>query len=183
MRADYIDRATAYRLMRSMQPMNRLILRVALNTGLRIDDVCGIKREDLKQAMKNNNTLTIKEMKTGKIRSVKLRKDLVTALWAVTGAVYVFEHKYNPDRHRSRQAVWGDLHRVGRALRKKGINVSPHSLRKCFAVEQFDRTQDLDEVKDILNHDNPTTTMLYVMSREMTASKKKRRKKKYTPGA
>ena len=172
MRADYIDRKTAQAVFKQMQPTNRLICEIALNTGLRIDDVCALRTYDVRQAKQRSGWLVLTEQKTGKRKKLRFRnKDMELMLWQA-GFYYVFEHRYDATRHRSRQAVWQDLARSAKPLREQGVTVSPHSLRKLYAVEQYDKHGSLEKVRRQLNHDNINTTLLYVMSREMTAAKK-----------
>jgi integrase len=142
-----------------------------MNTGLRIDDVCALKTADLKRAKAKSNWLVVTEQKTGKEKVLRLRNtDIDRMLWQA-GDVYVFQHRTNSAKHRARQTVWRDLARSGRPLRRQGINISPHSLRKLYAVEQYDKCRDLAKVQKLLNHDSIATTVLYVMSRELTAQK------------
>lgn len=172
MRTDYIDRKTAKAVFRSMQPTNRLICEVCMNTGLRIDDVCALKTADLKRAKKKSNWLVLIEQKTGKKKVLRFRNtDIDRMLWQA-GDVYVFQHRTDSAKHRARQTVWRDLARSGRPLRRQGVNISPHSLRKLYAVEMYDKHGDLEKVRQLLNHDSVTTTLLYVMSRELRGQKK-----------
>lgn len=177
-RADYIDRKTAQAVLSRMQPVNRLICEVCMNTGLRIDDVCALRTRDVRQAKQRSGWLVLTEQKTGKRKKLRFRyKDLDRMLWQ-SGSVFVFQHRYDVTRHRSRQAVWRDLARSAKPLREQGIAISPHSLRKLYAVEQYDKHGDITKVQRQLNHDNINTTLLYVMSREMRQAKKKKSKKR-----
>ena len=172
MRTDYIDRKTATAVFSQMQPVNRLICEVAMNTGLRIDDVCALRTQDIRKAKRKSGWLTVTEQKTGKSKRLRFRyKDLDRMLWQ-SGQVFVFQNRNDATRHRTRQAVWRDLARSAKPLRQQGINVSPHSLRKLYAVEQYEKHGDLKKVQKQLNHDNISTTLLYVMSREMAGQKK-----------
>ena len=177
MRSDYLDRKTATEIMAGMTPTNMLICTVAMNTGLRIDDVCALKTADIQRARQKSGWLVVTEQKTGKRKTVRFRYADLTALYWHSGAVYVFPKRNNPSEHRTRQAVWKDLARCAAAHRVKGLNVSPHSLRKLYAVEQYDKHGDLQKVQKQLNHDNVQTTMMYALSREM-GQKKKRKKRK-----
>lgn len=172
-RTDYIDRKTAQAVFKSMQPTNRLICEVAMDTGLRIDDVCALRTKDLRTAKKKSGWLVVTEKKTGKRKALRFRyKDLDRMLWQA-GNVFVFQHRTDENRHRVRQTVWRDLARSGRPLRRQGVNISPHSLRKLYAVEQFEKHGNLRKVQKQLNHDNISTTMVYVFSREMQNTKKR----------
>ena len=79
------------------------------------------------------------------------------------GQFYVFEHRLNGREHRTRQAVYKDLRRAATLFGVKQ-NVSPHSLRKVFAVEEFEKHGNLAKVKKLLNHSSEAVTMLYAMA-------------------
>ena len=53
-----------------------------------------------------------------------------------------------------------------RAAKVFGVkkHISPHSLRKVYAVEEFERTGDLKRVQKLLNHSSEAVTLLYAMS-------------------
>lgn len=171
MRSDYIDRKTAQAVFSRMQPVNRLICEICANTGLRIDDVCALRTRDVKQAKQKSGWFVLTEQKTGKRKKLRLRyKDIDRMLWQA-GSVYVFPNRDNETKHRTRQTVWRDLARSAKPLRQQGLVISPHSLRKLYAVEQFDKHGDLAKVQRQLNHDNINTTLLYVMSRELQKTK------------
>lgn len=163
--------------MAGMTPTNRLICTVAMNTGLRIDDVCALKTADIQRARQRSGWLVVTEQKTGKRKTVRFRNADLSAMYWHSGVEYVFPKRNNPCEHRTRQAVWKDLARCASAQRVKGLNVSPHSLRKLYAVEQYDKHGDLHKVQKQLNHDNVQTTMMYALSREM-GQKPKRKKRK-----
>ncbi len=178
MRSDYIDKATARQIFKRMQPINALIGEICLATGLRIDDVCALTTVQLKYAAAHSGWLVVTERKTEKKKRVRFcKKHLQRMMW-IAGQVYVFENRVNVMKHRTRQTVWRDLSKAGRELRKAGVNVSPHSLRKCYAVEQWDKCHDLAKVQQQLNHDNPSTTMMYIMSRELQVAKSPKKKGK-----
>ena len=106
-RADYIPEESFEILLKALMPENRLALQVALATGLRIDDVLHLKREQV-----NKGRFTIKEMKTGKSRRINLSKVLQKTLLAHGGEIYIFEGRSDPKKPRTRQAVNKDLKRA-----------------------------------------------------------------------
>lgn len=157
-----------------MTPVNGLICRVALETGLRIDDVCALTTEQLYHAYKHSGWLVVIEQKTDKHRRIRLAQKYMNQMLFVCGQWYVFPNGRDGKRHRTRQAVWRELRQVGRKVCGDGVVISPHSLRKCFAVCMWDKTHDLERVKKALNHDNVITTMWYINSRELTENKQKK---------
>ena len=153
MKSDYVDDDNLALLLRLLTEPNRLVCAVCLQTGLRISDALNIKTAALKRRF------VVIEQKTNKKRRVSLSEELYKALKAQAGKIYVFEHRDDISRHRSRQAVYMDIKRAAKALRIKE-RVSPHSLRKHYAVELY-RKYGFDTVRESLNHDNDAVTMLY----------------------
>lgn len=163
-RSDYVNGDSFAHILSALTEPNRLALIVSLTTGLRIDDVLSLKTETVKK-----ERFTIKEMKTGKTRKIRLSKELQLRLLMQAGRIYVFEHRYDVKRHRTRQAVFKDLKRACVLFRVSGVNISPHSARKIYSVEQYKRTCSLKHVQELLNHSNEAVTMLYAMADEMTS--------------
>lgn len=151
-------------------PANRLVCELCLCSGLRIDDALALRTEQLGQR------ITVIEKKTKKRKSFTIKKSLLEELKAQAGRVYVFEHRDDCNRHRTRQAVFMDLKRASKAFRIK-VNLSPHSLRKIYAVELMRKYGDIERVKKALNHDNDIVTAIYAMADIYTASKKRVNKK------
>ena len=159
-----------------LTPVNRLAMRVALHTGLRISDVLGLKKTDIEKGPQ----FGITECKTGKRRRVNLTEPLWRQLRECCGDVWVFQSRNDPTKHRSRQAVWRDVKRAEQALRLPQ-NIGTHSARKVFAVHMLkDYAGDIDKVRRALNHSRDSTTMIYVMAATLLEAKyaKKRRRRK-----
>jgi integrase len=170
-RSDYIFEEELSHILATLMPQNRLALEVSLYTGLRLSDVLSLKTESVKQRF------TIQEQKTGKNRYVYLPRDLVTRMHMNAGKMYVFPHRLDGRKHRTRQAVWKDLNRAMKLFRiPSNLVISPHTCRKVYAVERFKRSGNLKEVQKLLNHSREGVTMLYAMADVLTERKLKRSK-------
>ena len=167
MKTDFIDNDVMAHILYALTYENMLVCKVCLETGLRVGDVLLFKSKDL-----DKWTFTIREQKTKKKKIVRLREPLKKELRSVAGSYFVFEHRTDSMKHRTRQAVYNDLKRACRAFRIKE-NVSPHSMRKSFAVDLFKSTGDLKKVQQALNHDNDLVTMLYAMADVLSKKKRK----------
>lgn len=165
MRSEWIPKGEMVHILAALKPENRLACEISLFTGLRINDVLGLTVEKVRK-----QRFTIREEKTGKTRTVRLPTDLWRRALACSGAHYVFEHRLNGRNHRTRQAVYKDLKRVVAAFGVKA-QVSPHSLRKVYAVSEFEEHGDLTRVRKLLNHSSEAVTLLYA-----TANVLRRRK-------
>jgi integrase len=159
MKAEYYFKREVEHILAALMPANRLACEVSLATGLRIGDVLRMKTEALAQRM------TVQEEKTGKNRRVYLTNDLYTRLLRQAGRLYVFPHRLDGKKHRTRQAVYKDLRRVRDLMRLK-VNLSPHSMRKVYAVNEFHKDGDLKRVQKLLNHSSEAVTMIYALADE-----------------
>lgn len=141
---------------------NTLVLRVSLETGLRIGDVLKMRPEELR-----GRTITYTAEKTGKKGRAVITQDLANRLRQVAGEKYIFPKRGKPDEHRRRQTVWKDVKKAAAALRSVGIikgeNISPHSARKTFAVEDSER-YGLRHTQRALQHRDTATTKTYAFS-------------------
>lgn len=157
MRTDSAEKEDWKLIQKLLTPPNALAAQIALKTGLRISDVLSIKTDQLKRRQ-----FTVTEQKTGKKRRIFLNESLKEALRAQAGEIFVFEHAHDPERHRTRQAVYKDIKRAAKALRLDG-NIAPHSARKTYAVDYY-RKHGLAETQKKLGHSFPSTTLIYLLS-------------------
>lgn len=163
MTSDYIFKEEFAHILAALMPQNRLAMEVSLATGLRIGDVLALKTSKLKQRM------TVREQKTGKNRRVALPNDLYKRLLGNAGRIYVFEHRTDEKRHRTRQAVYKDIKRTAKLFRiPRKLIISPHSARKIYAVDSFKRLQSIEKVQRLLNHSREAVTVLYAMADVLT---------------
>lgn len=169
MKSEYVDRGCMETVLRLLLPSNRLVMRVCMETGLRVGDVLAIPRRKLAQRM------TVFESKTGKTRRVYIGRALLADLNAMErNGPWLFPGR-DPEKHRTRQAVFADLRRAAKACRLPE-HLTPHSARKLYAVEQFQRCGDLERVQRLLNHSDSAVTLLYVMADQLARQKDRYKK-------
>jgi integrase len=157
MRTSYLNPTIYNRIYGVMQYPNALALRVSLETGLRIDDVLSLRPSDL-----TGQTVRGIAEKTDKPFRKVLSRDLSQRLRQISGKYFIFEHRTDPKKHRTRQTVWKDVKKAVNILHISG-NIAPHSARKTYAVELF-RDSGINEVQKELQHDRLSTTMLYAFA-------------------
>lgn len=165
MRTDYLNPQLYNRLYACMTYENVLALRVALETGLRIDDVLSLRADQIRR-----RTICGVAHKTDKEFRKAVSADLAKRLVALTPnkGGYIFPHRLDPLRHRTRQAVWENMKKAARQLGIK-LNAAPHSARKTYAVEMF-KDRGLEQTQRELQHDRISTTMLYAFSDMLCSS-------------
>ena len=67
----------------------------------------------------------------------------------------------------TRQAAWQRLKRAAKRAGLDADGMSPHALRKSYAVELL-REQGLEAVQRALQHDRPAVTEIYALSDWLT---------------
>lgn len=170
MRTEYTDDATLDVVLSLLTPQNRTACQVAIATGLRIGDVLAIRTAALKQRM------TVREAKTGKSRRVYIPARLLAELQDQAGDIWVWPGR-DPAKHRTRQAVWRDVKRAARAMRAQQ-NIGPHTMRKVYAVRQYQRTGDLSAVQRALQHTDQAVTALYALADVLASQRAREGQKK-----
>ena len=167
MRSEYAEPKALENVLCLLTYSNALACKVAVQTGLRIGDVLSLKTAQIK-----SNRFTITEQKTKNKKRVYLPEKLRAELFSQAGRIWVFESRANADKHRTRQAVWVDIKRACRALRLPN-NITPHSMRKYYAVKLYQKSGDIKKVREALGHQNETVTMLYAMADVLNSRKNK----------
>ena len=166
-RSAWVSDDTMSHVLAALMPVNRLAIICSMLTGLRIGDVLSLRASCLQK-----ERFIVTEQKTLKKRHVRLPSKLREELLKISGRVYVFEHRTDPLRHRSRQAVYKDIRRAALAFRIRD-RLSPHSARKIYAVREYKKDFNVQRVKSLLNHSNEAVTLIYALADQITERKKR----------
>lgn len=134
---------------------------VSIYTGLRIGDVLALRVENV-----TDTHLLYAAQKTGKIGVAEIPQNMARMLknWSRWG--YCFPGR-RPNTHLTRQAAWA---RIKTGCKRAGLaaeGVSPHSMRKIFAVGEFRATHNLNRVRALLQHDRTETTIGYALADQL----------------
>lgn len=170
MRSEWVDESTLDLVLAAMMPGNALAVEVSCATGLRIDDVLALKTATVQRTARPY----VRDSKTGKTHRVYIPTELRTRMLAQAGRVYIWEHRTDWTRHKTRQAVYKDMRTAAAVFERNGrlgAHVSPHSGRKVAAVRAYKRGG-LTAAAALLNHDegHPLVTLLYALSDDSRAS-------------
>lgn len=168
MTVDYLLHREVDEVLAMLMPGNALVMRVALHTGLRVGDVLALRTAQLAPRF------WVTESKTGKRKQIGLPEPLLSDLKNSAGETWVFPGK-DPEKPRTRQAVWKDVKRAARALRLPQ-NVGTHSARKVYAVEIMEKYGDIERVQRALNHSSESVTLIYALADKRLHSKTRRRR-------
>ena len=171
MKSSIPDRENVEFILRLLMPENRAVMRIAIHTGLRIDDILTMRSADLYK-----DRISIYEKKTGKKRVIRLPRSLKDEVLKRSGHIYAFPHRDDGRRHRCRQTVWKDVKRAAKALRIPD-NITPHSARKLYANEMFNACGDLEKVARALNHSSSEVTYIYYLAKNVPTIRKRVKKR------
>lgn len=147
-RARPITRAEYDQLRRALPWRDSLACAIMADTGLRVSDVLAIRRDQLAPDMQ------IREIKTGKTRFVHLSPETYREACA-----YLRTHTADTVIPCHRSTLWRSIVRAADAF--GWHHITPHSLRKLFAVE-FCAQHGLQATQAELQHSSIMTTLAYV---------------------
>ena len=142
---------------------NQTMLRLMLNTGLRLAEVTSLKWHDLNLT---TGKLMVRQGKGSKDRTLWVAEGDIDRLrsWRERQATQCgqCDHVFTtlqgkPLGHRYVQRM------VKRYAAKAGIdkNISPHTLRHSFATDLYRETSKIRLVQKVLGHSDLSTTMIY----------------------
>lgn len=170
MTTEYLYRQEVDRVLAALMPQNQLIVRVMLQTGMRLSDVLELRSEGL------STSGWYTEGKTGKKRRYGLPKPLLEAILEQAGPVWAFPGRKR-GTHKTRQAVWKDIKRAAVAFRLPQT-VGAHSFRKVYAVRLMRKYGKIERVQKNLNHASHSVTAIYAMADVLLDRKLREREKR-----
>ncbi|MFC2081919.1 tyrosine-type recombinase/integrase [Candidatus Bipolaricaulota bacterium] len=143
---------------------NRVMLRLMLDTGLRLDEVSELRWKDIDL---NTGKVMVRQGKGAKDRTLWTGEENLAAL-------YRWRERQAKECAGNRQRVFttkegGKLDpsyvrkMVGRYARKAGIekHITPHTLRHSFATDLYRETTNIRLTQKALGHSNLATTQIY----------------------
>ena len=152
-----ITNSQAERMLRRLEYRDQLLIRLAIQSGLRVSDLLKIKNEDIKKHM------TVYESKSRRERSFKIDEKLYDDLKKFTKYKKRGAYVFNSSRSASGTVHRSTIHRrIKKACRGMKINASAHSTRKLYAYNKFAETQSIKKVQEAMNHRKMMTTLLYL---------------------
>lgn len=160
-----VDQAGIEKLLAACStPMDKLLVILLSQTGLRASEAAGLKLEDL---YLDKRYLVVTRAKWGKTRRVGLTTAAIEAL-----------ERFLPSREHPESTSLmtksngkpmdrnGILTRIYKLGRKASIPVSPHALRRAFVTINANKGRPLPMLQIACGHSNITTTRSYCMTTE-----------------
>lgn len=152
-----ITNGEAQRLNSRLSGRDRILLQLAVESGLRISDILKIKAGDIKKPM------TIYETKSRRKRTFEISDKLFRDLKFLSGGLpdssFVFYSARDSTKHIHRSTIH---RRIKKALRGLDFDASAHSTRKLYAQNVLKETGSVTEVQKAMNHQKLLTTLTYL---------------------
>jgi hypothetical protein len=144
----------------------RVLLLLMLDAGLRVSEVINIKLSDFDFRKRTIKVYSLKKRNKTKYRQIPLSNRLFASLSEYIKSLrdvkpdnYLFTSPSKKGEHISRFAVNQYLNRKKNKLNIE--NLHPHALRHTFATSLIKEDTPLNEVADLLGHENMNTTRIY----------------------
>jgi integrase len=136
---------------------------LGINTGRRIGDLLPLKVKDIK----NKEHLFIYEKKTEKtikIKITKIQKEIDKYIGEMDNDDFLFPsrqiNKYKEKSHITYKRAYQILRYT---FEKFGLNnTATHTMRKTFGYWYYKLTGDIEGLRQIFNHGNTETTLIYI---------------------
>lgn len=142
---------------------NYLLYLTGTHTGLRVSDIVTLKAKDF-----TGGILTVREKKTGKVKSIAISKVLKFAMNDYIKAnniddnSYIFTSRQSSNSHISIRRVQQIMKSLSRIL-NINENINSHSLRKTFAYNLYQKSNhNIALVMQALNHTKEAITLKYI---------------------
>jgi len=140
---------------------DRLIVLLLYGAGLRVSELCNLKKKDVDF---ERSLLIVRGGKGAKDRVVPIPAFLLKEIRAYLETrdddseyLLVEERREKKDRI-STKTVWYLLRKYGE---RAGVKVTPHMLRHSFATHMLENGVDIRAIQEFLGHSNLSTTQIY----------------------
>lgn len=161
----WLDRREQNQLLRTAESQrnrrNLAIIKIILNTGLRVQELCALRWEDIVIDARKG-TLVVKHGKGNKQREVPLNKEARDAFLSLGYTAHIKSHQFIFTGQRGALTTRGVqfmLRRYADLAKIKGI--SPHHLRHTFCKNLVNAGIGLEKIAAMAGHENLETTRRY----------------------
>ena len=143
------------------RPRDLALLTLGINSAFRAGDILAIERSDLIELPDGRFRVSVRESKTGKVRTVELNSQTSAALakhLATSSGRFVFEGQ------RGRLTVSAVARMLKKWAAEVGVTerVATHTMRKTFARQHLDRGAKITTLMHVLNHSSERQTLAYL---------------------
>ena len=139
---------------------NYMLFMCGIYTGLRISDILKLKVKDVK----GKDFLTLREIKTGKQKIIKLNPILKKAfkkhLDDKDPKEFLIKSREGYNRPINRNRAYQIIKELGEIFDID--NLGTHTMRKTFGYHYYRKTKDVATLQKIFNHSSPAITLQYI---------------------
>ncbi|ANF21876.1 site-specific tyrosine recombinase/integron integrase [Thermococcus piezophilus] len=140
---------------------DRLIFLLLYGAGLRVSELCNLKKSDVDF---ERSLLVVRGGKGAKDRIVPISRSLLEEIRAYLRGrnddseyLLVEERRERKDKL-SPKTIWYLLRKYGE---RAGVRATPHMLRHSFATHMLENGVDIRAIQELLGHSNLSTTQIY----------------------
>ncbi|NJE85760.1 recombinase XerC [Thermococcus sp. CX2] len=140
---------------------DRLIFLLLYGAGLRVSELCNLKKSDVDF---ERSLLVVRGGKGAKDRIVPISRSLLEEIRAYLKGrnddseyLLVEERRERKDKL-SPKTIWYLLRKYGE---RAGVRATPHMLRHSFATHMLENGVDIRAIQELLGHSNLSTTQIY----------------------
>ena len=148
--------------LKRMWDRNYMMIVIGINTAFRIEDILHLKVDSFK-----NGIIYLREFKTNKEQQFELNPNLwkdidsyISRNKLVSGE-YLFQSRKGLNEPITRVRAWQIIKKLAYEVHVNYC-VGPHSLRKYFARQFYEKTGDIITLQRMLNHSSPQVTLIYI---------------------
>ena len=138
----------------------KAVLEVLYSTACRVSELVNIKHSDIDY---ENKEIIIRQGKGNKSRITFLNAKATIAIQEYIkdrdySSTYLFEASKNPHNRLSSRSIEKTCHSLEE---RTGIRLYPHKIRRTTATNLWKKGMPLEEIKELLGHDDLSTTLIY----------------------
>ncbi|MDD9266502.1 tyrosine-type recombinase/integrase [Paenibacillus sp. GCM10023248] len=136
-----------------------LLFTIGINSGLHLSDLLSLKVKDVM----DRNVVSVREEKTGKIKSFQLSPQLKTYIKEYIQ--YMDEDNYLfPSQRTGNPIKRIRVYRIlNQAAKQVGLtDIGTHTLRKTYGYHYYLKTKNVSVLRDLFNQSAPSVTLKYI---------------------
>lgn len=160
---------STYKFTDYLDGRNKLIVAMLVDTGIRNQELCDIKNEDIKEKVILIHGKGTKERQVSISPLLKKYMMIYERIREEYFKNYNLKHNYYFISYRGEPLTVGTVENIVRKAGKKAnvrkeIRCSPHTIRHWYAQEQLRNGLDVYSLSRLLGHENITITKRYLQS-------------------
>jgi integrase/recombinase XerC len=141
--------------------LSRNIIKILLNTGLRVNELVSLKWSDVRMTDKKG-AITVRYSKANRYRDIPLNKDARNALLILGFANMAGKSEHVVSGQRGRLTVRGVQLMINRRFEYTDLDfITPHILRHTFCKNLVNAEVSLEKIALLAGHESLDTTRLY----------------------